>query len=329
MSLLGGASRALAELAELDGGLGGYRAGLEEARAVADDLWRELVRYREAIEFSPERMEAVNARLFLLEKLARKYGTSADQLPDLLTQVQAELDALDTDSSRRDALAAEIAERREALMTAADALTRRRRRARSELEQRLKEEMGALGLGRATLALSLARPPDPSGIYDRGGHRCRMTSTGADSAEFLFSANPGEELRPLRKVASGGELSRLMLAMKNVLAEADPVPTLVFDEIDVGIGGRVAEAVGKRLARLARVRQVVCITHLPQIAKYADCHMLVAKSTRAGRTSASIRALDRDARVAELARMSSGVEITPTSLALAREMLKSVVNRGD
>jgi len=165
-----------------------------------------------------------------------------------------------------------------------------------------------------------------------------MTPAGVDTAEFLFSANPGEELRPLRKVASGGELSRIMLALKSALTRArdmtemsdisDRVPsggvaTLVFDEIDVGIGGKVAEAVGKRLARLGKNHQVICITHLPQIAKYAERHLLVAKSVRGNRTLTSIRTLDPDSRVEELARMTSGATVTKASLAHAREMLES------
>jgi len=323
IGLLGAAGKALAELAELDPGLAERRSVLTEARAGADDLWRELVRYREGIEFSPERMDAVNARLFLIEKLERKYGLSAAELPAFEAGLRAELDSIEIGGSRRDELATELARLRKGLAAGADALSRKRGRARSELEKRLKGEFEALGLGRAALAVSLTRTPDPNGVYERDGERLRLTPAGVDAAEFLFSANPGEELRPLRKVGSGGELSRIMLALKSVLAQADPVPTLVFDEIDVGIGGRVAEAVGKRLARLARAHQIVCITHLPQIAKYADRHLLVSKSTRAGRTLTAIRPLDEKGRVEELARMTSGAAVTSTSVAHAREMLET------
>jgi len=329
IGLLGAAGKALSELTDLDPTLADRGAALAEAKAGADDLWRELVRYREAIEFSPERMEEVNARLFLIERLERKYGTDAEGLVALEARLKSELDSLESGGSRRDELAAELARLKKELTAGADALSRKRNRARTELEKQLEDEFEALGLGKARLSVSLTRLADPDGIYERNGERFRLTPAGVDVAEFLFSANPGEELRPLRKVASGGELSRIMLALKSALARADPVPTLVFDEIDVGIGGRVAEAVGRRLARLAKTHQVICITHLPQIAKYAGRHLLVAMSVRGSRTSTAIRTLHGDARVEELARMTSGATVTRASLAHAREMLSSVGTRRD
>ena len=323
IGLLGAAGKALGELAELDPDLAERRTVLTEAQAGADDLWRELVRYRESIEFSPERMDEVNSRLFLIEKLERKYGLRADELTALEAKLKAELDSIETGSSRRDELTVELTGLKQELTASADTLSRKRGRARSDLEKRLTGEFEALGLGKAVLSVSLSRVPDPDGVYERGDEHFRLTPTGVDAAEFLFSANPGEEMRPLRKVASGGELSRIMLALKNVLSKVDPVPTLVFDETDVGIGGKVAEAVGKRLARLAKSHQVICITHLPQIAKYAERHLLVAKSVRGNRSLTSIRALDADSRVEELARMTSGATVPKASLAHAREMLES------
>ena len=323
IGLLGVAGKTLRELAELDPGLAERRALLDEARAGADDLWRELVRYRESIEFSPERMDEVNSRLFLIERLERKYGVRADELAALEAGLNSELDSIESGDSRREELAAELAAVRQDLSSRAEALSRKRSKARAELEKRLTTEFEALGLGKARLEVSISRVPDPNGAVERGGERFRLTLTGIDTVAFLFTANPGEELRPLRKVASGGELSRVMLALKGVLSQADPVPTLVFDEIDVGIGGKVAESVGKRLSRLARTHQVICITHLPQIAKYAERHLLVAKSVRGSRTTSSIRTLDADARVEELARMTSGAAVTRAGLAHAREMLES------
>ena len=274
-------------------------------------------------------MDAVNSRLFLIEKLERKYGLRADELTALEAKLKAELDSIETGSSRRDELTVELTGLKQELTASADTLSRKRGRARSDLEKRLTGEFEALGLGKAVLSVSLSRVPDPDGVYERGGEHFRLTPTGVDAAEFLFSANPGEEMRPLRKVASGGELSRIMLALKNVLSKVDPVPTLVFDETDVGIGGKVAEAVGKRLARLAKSHQVICITHLPQIAKYAERHLLVAKSVRGNRSLTSIRALDADSRVEELARMTSGATVTKASLAHAREMLETAEARRD
>jgi len=328
IGLLGLAGKALAELSELDPVLVERRAVLNEARAIADDLWRELVRYRESIAFSPERMDAVNARLFLIEKLERKYGMQADELAALEAKLKDELDSIEGGDSRRGELATELAASKQDLSSRAAALSRKRDKTRAELEKRLTSEFEALGLGKARLEVSMGRISDPNGVCERGGEYYRVTPTGIDTVEFLFTANPGEELRPLRKVASGGELSRVMLALKGVLSQADPVPTLVFDEIDVGIGGRVAESVGKRLAQLARAHQVICITHLPQIAKYAERHLLVTKSVRGSRTTSAICPLDAESRIEELARMTSGAAVTRAGLAHAREMLESVKGHG-
>ena len=307
--LLAAAAKTLAELAALDPGIARHQAALAETAAVTDDLWRELVHYRESIEFSPERMEQLNARLFLIEKLERKYGREADELSELEAELCRELEDSETGETRRAELAERVTALGRQLDAAAGELSRKRKKARKELESQLEGELAELGLGRARLTISIA-PSVPA-----------VTPDGCDAVEFLFSANAGEELRPLRKVASGGELSRIMLGLKGALAKADPVPTMVFDEIDVGIGGKVAEAVGRRLARLSRSHQVICITHLPQIAKYADRHYLVAKTSRAGRTRTAIRPLADDERVNELARMTAGETITQAGLAHAREML--------
>jgi DNA repair protein RecN (Recombination protein N) len=314
--LVGAAEKALAELSRIDDRLAERRSVLAEARVLLDELWRELVRYGETIDFSAERLDAVNARLFLIERLERKYGVSADELPTLARRLQAELGDAAADNDRRDALAARLASLQAELVARARRLSRQRNRSRARLEQQLHQELAAVGLGRAELVIDIRFPSDAE-------LAAVLTERGGDTAEFLFTANPGEERRPLRKVASGGELSRIMLALKGVLAHADPVPTLVFDEIDSGIGGRVAETVGQRLARLGRTHQVICITHLPQIAKYAARHLLVEKSTRGARTRTQVRELDAESRVLELARMAGGATVTRAALAHAREMLKS------
>jgi DNA repair protein RecN (Recombination protein N) len=320
IGLLGIAGKALAELAELDPGLAARRALLEEARAGTDDLWRELVRYRGSIEFSPERMDEVNSRLFLIERLERKYGKRADELALLEAGLRAELDSIELDGSRRKDLAAELSAIKQDLTGRAEALSRKRGRARTELEKRLAGEFEALGLDKAQLAVSISRILDPNGVYESGGERFRLTPAGIDTAEFLFTANPGEELRPLRKVASGGELSRVMLALKAATAGASDVPTLVFDEVDAGIGGAVAEVVGRKLRQLARGRQVLCITHLPQIAACADHHYVVRKRPSRGRTRSSAERLSDRERVEELARMLGGVTITVQARRHAAEL---------
>ncbi len=311
--LLAATTERLATLGRLDDRLKEKHTTAVSVQAQLDDLWRDIVSYGEDIRFSPERLDEVNARLFLIEKLAKKYVVKADELPALEAQLRTELDSVELDEDRCVGLRRDIERRSARLLKDAAALSARRRRAGDELAAKILPEFSALGLEHAELAVQVTHPDRP-GDSD-------LTRLGFDTVEFLFSANPGEGLKPLRKVASGGELSRIMLAIKNILARASIVPTMVFDEVDSGIGGRVAEAVGKRLARLGRDRQVICITHLPQIARHADQHYLITKSARRGRTRTGIRRLDDKARVQELARMSAGAEVTETGLAHARELL--------
>jgi len=313
--LLGGARRRLEELSRIDESLAAHRPTLADAESACDDLWRELVRYRESIDFSPDRLEEVNARLFRIEKLEKKHGVGSGELAALTARLKQELEAVEGDAARGRELAGDVERDAAGLVAAAAKLSGRRNAAKGRLETGALAEFRALGLEGARLEVAVRGPGKPA-VGDLGPNGC-------DDIEFLFSANPGEPLLPLRKVASGGELSRVMLGLKSVLAGVDLVPTMVFDEIDVGIGGRVAEAVGRRLARLGRNQQVICITHLPQIAKFADHHFLVAKSTRRGRTSTAIHPLDREGRMQELARMAAGETVTDASLAHAREMLEA------
>ncbi len=314
LELLAIAGRRLEELVRADDRLAGQREVLADCQARVEDLWRALVSYRDGIQFSPERAEEINARLFLIEKLERKYRVAADELAELEAGLRKETDSLEVDETRCQELRAGIGRLEKRLLAAALVWSRRRQRAKEKLESRLGAEFATLGLGRAVLAVAIGRPAAPGPET--------LTETGIDRVEFMFGANPGEELRPLRKVASGGELSRIMLALKNALAGVKLVPTMIFDEIDSGIGGRIAEAVGRRLASLGRTQQVICITHLPQIAKHADHHYLVTKTTRSGRTVSAISRLAKPERVRELARMASGAEVTDAGLALAREMLE-------
>ncbi len=313
--LTAAAEKALTQLCRIDERLTEHCARLTQARETINDTSRQLAAYCETLDYSAQRLDEVNARLFQIAKLERKYGVSAAELPALAQRLRAELDTLATDSDRRQTIAAQVEELQTDLFARARRLSRQRLRSRSRLESQTHEELAAVGLASAKLLMNIQ-----SGSDDQAAPA--LTERGWDTAEFLFSANPGEEPRPLRKVASGGELSRIMLALKTVLTNADPVPTLVFDELDTGIGGRIADAVGSRLARLSQTHQVICITHLPQIARYASRHFLVEKTTRAGRTRTQVRELDDESRVLELARMAGGATVTRATLAHAREMLR-------
>ncbi len=315
--LLSVAAKKLEELGRIDRSLKDRLQTVSNVQNALDDLWRELVSYREKIQFSPGRLEEINSRLFYIERLEKKYRVPADQLPGLKSRLKQELDSIELDESKCDEIKQNIKKQKRELLKHAEFLSRKRKSAKLKLEAKLRSELAALGLAKAKLVIDITRPDKIEDL------RLKIWDYGIDKVEFLFTANPGENLRPLRKVASGGELSRIMLALKNSLTKVKLVPTMVFDEIDVGIGGRVAEAVGKRLARLGRDQQIVCITHLAQIAKYANSHFLVTKSTLRGRTFTSLKRLEGEKRVKELARMVAGTAVTKTGLAHAREMLKN------
>lgn len=319
--LIGRAERPLNELAQLDPSLKELATALTTAGSIIDDVWRTTIAYRDAIEFSPERMDAVNSRLFLLERLARKHSTSPAELPALVERLAAELESIDADDSAITLLQQEIERLRTEYCAAAVELSRLRQRAARSLTKQLAAELAELGMAAGRLTVALTQTEDATGDCRCDGRQLRGGPTGIDTAEFLFSANPGEELRPLRKIASGGELSRIMLALKGALDSADPVPVLVFDEVDAGIGGAVADTVGARLSRLARTHQVICITHLPQIACYGHSHFRVRKLSRSGRQVTTIERLDDEQRIEELARMTAGAAVSRASLAHARELL--------
>ena len=201
-------------------------------------------------------------------------------------------------------------------------LTRLRERSRKKLEKVITGELGSLGLAGSRFEISLSHEETAGEGIDIGGEKLRVDERGVDRAEFLFSANPGEKLKPLARVASGGELSRIMLAVKSVLSAVDMVPTLIFDEVDIGIGGKVARLAGDRLNRLSEGRQVFCVTHLPQIASLANSHYNITKKSQGGRVKVSVKMLDEKERSEEVARMLGGSTITLATRRHAAEMLK-------
>lgn len=252
----------------------------------------------------------MNQRLWQLDRLKRKYGGSIPEILEYKKRIGEELSALEIDESRVGELNQRLSRVRRELEARAEELSSLRAREKRRLEKLMEVELSELGMGRARFEVVLSR-------------RSQIDPQGWDEAEFCFSANPGEPPRPLRRIASGGELSRIMLALKGVLSRVDRIPVLIFDEIDVGIGGRAAEVVGRKLSQLAGSRQVICITHLPQIAKYAQNHLLVMKEVKAGRTYTRLKPLKGEGRVRELARMLGGEQITETTLRHARELLEN------
>ena len=304
------------ELAGIDTEWATDRERFEEALTQLGDLAQRLRNYRDRLEYDPARLDSIEERLDLLRKLIKKYGGSLEEVLRRGEQAAEDLRTLDTLEADIAALSAQAADAYEKAVQAAQALSKKRAKAAHELEKALASELVALQMKATRLRIVLEQQAEPAGLS--------LTATGMDRVEFLFSANPGEPLQPLARIASGGELSRVMLALKTVLARVDRVPVLVFDEVDAGIGGAVSEVVGKRLLQLARHgHQVFCITHLAPIAAQAQHHCAVTKAVRSGRTVTQVTPLDAAGRVEEVARMLGGATITPKVRATAAEMLRS------
>ncbi len=319
---LGRLENILEKASELDGSL---KATLETVKAISyqlDDLWRSLLAYQKRLEFDPERLAQIRERIDLIRSLKKKYGTTLRDVMDNGDKIEKELQQLTTGEESFGELEAEMESIRSKLSQKAWEVSRRRRKAASKLEKRVISELEDLGMKNAKFRISFELEEEQDGLVELEGKRYRTTERGIDRAEFLISPNPGEDLKPLRRIASGGEISRMMLAMKSILAEADPVPILIFDEIDVGIGGRVAEAVGRKLRSLSSKRQILCITHLPQIAVNGEVHLEVRKVTRKGRTYTQAAGLEKEGRVKEIARMLGGEKSPETAIRHAQQMLK-------
>jgi len=308
------------QAAAIDGSLLPHARAVESARAELTDAARALARYAEGVEASPERLAEVEERAFRLQKLLRKHGPSTAELLAYRAALATELASLASASDLLASLERDKAGRVTEAAATARALSRKRREAADDLADAIGTELAQLGMGRARVVVDVTPAAATAGALLVDG--ARLTRTGIDRVEFLIAPNPGEDPRPLRKIASGGELSRALLALKRVLADEGPVGTYVFDEVDAGVGGAVAEVIGRAIADIARHRQVVCITHLPQIAALAETHFVVDKTESKGRTQTSVRRLSKAERIDEIARMLGGIKISPAQRRAAAEMLK-------
>jgi len=309
------ATRALEALAEIDLVLGGLAERMAGSLAELDDAAADLERYAAGIEADPARLSEVEERLGQLERLKRKYGASAEEILAFRARAAADLSALGGSNERMQRLAGEREVLQARVVKAAADLSRGRVRAAQRLARGAEDGIRQLAMPEACFQVTLAAAPAPAGLP--------CGPAGAEAPAFLFSANRGEAPKPLRQVASGGELSRLFLALKNTLRLTNAGMVLVFDEVDAGVGGAVAERVGSVLAGLAREHQVLCITHLPQIAAQAAQHFRVGKSTAGGRTRSSVHVLDRRGRIEELARMAAGAKVSDATRRHARALLAS------
>ena len=311
VGLIGGVVRELESLARLDANFGASAERLAEAQALVEDVARDLGRYASTVRFDPQRLEQIEERLYLIGRLTRKHGGSLETAianRDHLTKALAELGTYEDSLTERRQVLSVARERANAL---AEELAARRRQAARSLGKCIDATLQELGLKGARVTLE---------VEDRGIEG--LGPTGRDRVAFQFAPNAGEPPRPLAKIASGGELSRIMLAVKQALAQADQTSTYVFDEVDSGVGGAVAEVIGLKIRSIAMQRQVFAVTHLAQIAAFADRHLKVEKHVVEGRTVAEVRVLDEREREDEMARMLGGLEPTPEAAEHARQMLR-------
>jgi DNA repair protein RecN (Recombination protein N) len=329
---LGSVTRMLEELAEIDKS---FQEGMKEAssaQAIVSELAKTIQTYQSRIEFSPERLEQARQRLGSLSLLKKKYGGSLESIIEHRRRIGAEVDLAETFDEALKKLKDDIEKERSICSDAAQRLSNKRKEATKRLNKSIVEELANLGIPNATFEARVENRALPSGtgspnssLYAKLGKTLYDTTPkGIDFVEFHISTNIGEDLKPLARVASGGEISRIMLGLKTILAKADRLPLLIFDEIDIGISGRIAQAVGVSLKSLSKFHQIIAITHLPQIAGAADHHYVVEKIEAGGRAFTRIRKLSLDDRVHEVAKLMSGEKITDAGLKGARELIGSV-----
>jgi len=320
-SSLASALHTLEKLAGIDKRFEIHIEETQSAKSIIDELARFTRSYASDIDFNPGRLDSLRERQLKLQRICKKYGRTLSQIIDLQEELEAKLTLEDNLQEEVNRIEQHITLQKAELSILAGTLSAKRQNAASSLETIIQKELAQLGIPNATLIVSIGHEEQSDGEISIDGKHFAAFSNGYDRIEFLISANIGERPKPLVKIASGGEISRIMLAMKSALAGSDKLPILVFDEIDTGISGRVAEAVGKSLKKLSSLHQIIAITHLPQIAAMADLHLQVQKSIQNDRTVTEVITLDHQSRLQAIAGLISGNQISPTSLNLATELV--------
>jgi DNA repair protein RecN (Recombination protein N) len=319
---LAGVGKRLESLSSIDKALAPLKKRIQDTAFELEDIAAEIQTYVQGIVFDPQRLQAVEERLDTLEMLKRKYGGSIASVMAFGEEAEKELERVSALPEAIEQTKAKLNTLHKELIDLCKQLSRKRNQAAKRLAKAVQQELASLGMKKTRFKVQFDVVPctddtDPHlTCHGRG-----IEATGMDRVEFLVSPNIGEDLRPLARIASGGELSRFILALKAILANQDAVETLIFDEVDAGIGGGVAEMVGAKLAALARFHQVICITHLAQIARFGQNHFKITKQVQKGRTKTVIEPVEGENRIKELARMLGGVKVTKKTLAHAREMV--------
>ncbi len=315
------AAQAVKKLVEMDPALGQQLDFLNETINGLTEVARDLRAYSDRLEHDPNRLEEIESRLELIRGLKRKYGRTITEILDYRTKAEGEVDSVHHSAERHAQLEKAVTGLKPEMGRIAYQLSRERAKAAKRLMTEVKKELHDLNMAQVDFEVSISKLPGQEGIPFPDGGSYAFGNEGVDTVEFMVSTNPGEPLKPLARIASTGEISRFALALKGALSEADNTPVLIFDEIDIGVGGRSGEIIGKKLYTLARNRQVVCVTHLPQIAAFADAHFSVHKEASGGRNVSTLESLEGEPRIKELAIMLAGPQYTKTSFNSARELV--------
>ena len=309
VALLQEAERELARLSRYTEAYAVIQEKLNDLMYQVQDVAEELWDAKDDLSYSPQELDRIEERLDTIHRLRKKYGATCEDILSYMARAKEELDKIEFADDHLEKLKKKLQKAEAEAWSAADALTKNRQEKAKVLAMAICEELAQLDMPKVQFSCEFAKT--------------ELTPTGADGVAFYMSANAGEALKPMSKVASGGELARIMLAMKNVQAEKDRIDTLIFDEVDTGVSGRAAQKVAEKLRSVAQNKQVLCVTHLPQLAALADTHLLIAKEERSGRTYTTVTPLDKAGRTRELARIIGGTNITETTLRSAEEMLRS------
>ncbi len=312
---------ALSEIEKFDPVIVNIKQALEESYYQIEDVISNLREYKLKFNFSPQRLDEIIQRIDIINKLKKKYGNTIEEILTYKEKCIQDLSAIEQSEEEIEKTKQEIKQIEEKLAKLAIQLSGRRRVIAKLLEEKIETQLSELDMSKTVFKVNIIYQESPDGIVEIDGKRYKLTEKGIDNIEFLIAPNVGEEPRPLRKIASGGEMARVMLALKTILNEVDNIETMIFDEIDVGIGGKTSDRVGKKLKFLGGNRQVISITHQPQIARYADTHFVVTKTIEGDRTITRIKEVKSNERIQEIARMLGGEKITQTTLQHAKELL--------
>ncbi|UCH52005.1 MAG: DNA repair protein RecN [Chloroflexota bacterium] len=313
---------AMKKLAEIDDSMGEQVKCLEQMVSGLQDLARDLRSYGDRLEYDPARMENIQLRLDLIRNLKRKYGRNVPEILEYAGRAQMELEQISHSSERRTELSRKVDSLREDMARLAEELSNNRSEAAKKLEKDVARELHDLNMSGVQFKTSVRQEADQNGLAFLDGQRFGFNRSGIDTVEFMVSTNPGEPIRPLAKIASTGEMSRFMLALKSAFSGADSIPVLIFDEVDIGVGARGGEIIGKKLWALSHVKQVICVTHLAQIAAYADAHFKITKVLSGNRALSKMERLEGDYMTREISIMLSGPQPTDKAFSNAKELVQ-------